>query len=92
MKKFLRQFNLQIAIIIIACILFITGIIFDLLPPMQVIIRKTFLVAWWYLLAYIFRRFRLGEINWETYDGYDWDKKIYYFVLLIGSAFIIALG
>lgn len=87
LKKILEQWNIQIVIIVAGLFLFITGLIFNLLPPIQVIAKKTFLVAWWYLLTYIFRKFRLGTIEWE-----EDDKKVYYFILLIGSAIIFAFG
>ena len=87
MKKFLKQWWLEIAIIVFALLVFISGFIFDLFPTVQVIIKKTFLVAWWYFLTYIFRKFRLGKIEWS-----DNDKKIYYFVILCCSCLIFALG
>jgi len=89
---FLKQFNLQLIIVIGIGFLLVTGMIFNLIPSIQIICKKTFLVAWWYVLTYLFRRLRIGEINWETFDGNDWDKKIYYFVLLVCSALIFALG
>ena len=86
-KEVLRQWNLPVLIIIAGLFLFATGLIFNFFPSIQVVIKKTFLVAWWYFLTYIFRKFRLGTLTW----GED-DKKIYYFILLIGSALIFAWG
>ena len=87
MKKFFSQWWIEISIISLALLLFISGTIFELLPSLQVVIKKTFLVAWWYFLAYIFRRCRIGKIEWG-----DNDKKIYYFVILGCSCLIFAFG
>jgi len=89
---FLKQFNLQLIIVLGIGFLLVTGKIYDLLPALQMVGKKTFYVAWWYLLTYLFRRFRLGTINWEDLEGNDQSKKLYYFVLLICSALIFALG
>jgi hypothetical protein len=87
MQEFIKQWWLEIIIIFFAFILFVSGFIFDFFPSVQVVIKKTFLVAWWYLLTYVFRRFRLGKIEWS-----EDEKKVYYFILLCGSALIFALG
>jgi len=85
---YLKEFGLEIVIIAVCLILFFTGLIFDLLPTAQVVFKKTFLVAWWYSLTYIFRKLRIGTLYWED----EFEKKAYYFVLLIGSALIFALA
>jgi len=85
--EFLKQWSISIVLIIICLILFLTGWVFDFTAPFQVIIKKTFLVVWWYFLSYVFRRIRLGKIGWTNED-----KKVYYFILLIGSALIFALS
>ncbi len=85
--ELLKKWWLEIVIIIVGLVLFVTGLVFELLPSIQVLMKKTFLVAWWYGLTYLFRRFRLGNLEWR-----DEEKKIYYFVLLLGSAFIFAWG
>jgi hypothetical protein len=87
MKEFIKQWWLEIIIIFLAFILFVSGFIFELFPSVQVVIKKTFLVAWWYFLAYVFRRFRLGRIEWS-----EDEKKVYYFVILFCSCLIFALG
>ncbi|RKX61954.1 MAG: hypothetical protein DRP34_04905 [Thermodesulfobacteriota bacterium] len=86
-KETLRQWNLPLLIIVLGGFLFATGLIFNFFPSIQVVAKKTFLVAWWYFLTYIFRKLRLGTLKWE-----EDDKKIYYFILLIGSALIFALA
>ncbi len=43
-KEVLRQWSLEILIIALGLGLFITGKIFDFLPSIQVILKKTFLV------------------------------------------------
>jgi len=83
----IKQWALKLVLIFICIVLFYTGYIFNFTPPIQVIVKKTFLVAWWYLLTYIFRRLRLGKIYWN-----EDDKKVYYFILLLGSALIFAWG
>lgn len=85
--EWLKRWWLELVIIICGLILFVTGVIFDFYPSIQVLMKKTFLVAWWYGLTYLFRRFRLGKIEWEENE-----KKVYYFILLCGSALIFALG
>ncbi len=85
--EILKKWWLEIVIIVAGLVLFATGLVFELLPSLQVLMKKTFLVAWWYGLTYLFRRFRLGHVEW-----YNEDKKMYYFVLLLGSALIFAWG
>ena len=87
MKKYFKEWFLAIVLIIICLVLFLTGWVFDFTAPCQVIIKKTFLVIWWYFLSYLFRRIRLGKIEWTNED-----KKSYYFILLIGSALIFAMS
>jgi len=85
--EWLKRWWLELVIIICGLILFATGVIFDFFPSVQVVIKKTFLVAWWYLLTYVFRRFRLGKIEWS-----EDEKKVYYFIILFCSCLIFALG
>jgi len=85
--NYLKQWYFSIILIIVCLFLFLTGWVFDFTAPCQVVIKKTFLVSWWYFLSYIFRRIRLGRIDWK-----DEDKKNYYFILLIGSAIIFAFS
>lgn len=85
--EWLKEWWLELVIVICGLVLFATGVIFDFFPSIQVLMKKTFLVAWWYGLTYLFRRFRLGKIEWD-----DVGQKTYYFVLLLGSAIIFALG
>ena len=87
MMGYLREWYLIVILILICLVLFLTGWVFDFTAPFQVVIKKTFLVCWWYFLSYIFRRIRLGKIEWTNED-----KKVYYFILLIGSALIFALS
>jgi len=87
-KKIMKDFSLELAIILICLFLFITGVIFNFLPSVQMVFKKTFLVAWWYLLTYTFRKIRIGTLEWEREE----DKKTYYFILLLSSAIIFALG
>jgi len=85
--SFLKDWWLAIIIIAISFIIYNNGKIFDLLPPMQIVIKKISLVTIWYFLTYIFRRIRLGKIKWSEND-----KKTYYYILLIGSAIIFAFS
>ncbi len=85
--EWLKKWWLELVIVIAGLVLFATGIVFEFLPSVQILVKKTFLVAWWYGLTYLFRRFRFGYIEWR-----EDEKKIYYFVLLGGSAVIFALG
>jgi len=85
--SYLKQWALAIVLIIICLVLFFTGWVFDFTAPFQVVIKKTFLACWWYFLSYLFRRIRLGKIEWTNED-----KKSYYFILLIGSALIFAMS
>ncbi len=86
-RKVIKQWFLELLIIALGLVLFFTGKIFDLLPTVQVLMKKTFLVMWWYGLTYLIRRLRLGGIEWD-----ETGQQIYYFVLLIGSSLIFALA
>lgn len=85
--RVIKEWGLEVVIIALGLILFISGVIFEFLPSIQVLMKKTFLVAWWYCLTYLFRRMRIGKIGWR-----EDEKKVYYFILLCGSALIFALG
>ena len=87
-KTYLKQFGIQNLIIIAGLILFTTGLIAFLFEPLQYVFKKLFLVCLWYSFCYIIRKLRLGGIDWSD----EKDKKIYYFILLIGSAIIFAFG
>jgi hypothetical protein len=88
MNKYLQQFGLPNLIIIIGLILFATGLIALFLEPLQYVFKKLFLVCLWYSFCYIMRKLRIGGIDWSD----EKDKKIYYYVLLGGSALIIAFA
>jgi len=90
MNRFLKQFSLPLSFVTVVGILIVTGSILSLVAPAQVVLRKMFLIGAWYVIGYSFRRQRLGEIQWGV-EG-DWDRKIYYFVILICVAMIIAFG
>jgi len=82
-----KEWLFTIIVCVICLFLFFTGFIFDLNPSVQIVIKKTFLFAWFYLITYIFRRIRLGKIEWTSED-----KKIYYYILLICGAIIFAFA
>jgi hypothetical protein len=88
MNNYLKQFGLQNLIILIGLILFTTGLIAVLFEPLQYAFKKLFLVCLWYSFCYIIRKLRIGGIDWSD----ERDKKIYYYILLTGSAIIFAFG
>lgn len=83
-----KKWKLVFIVFIIGFILLFSGLVGFLTPSIQIVIKKAFLLSLWYGFAYIVRVERIGHIDWND----DYWKKIYYFVLLIGSALIIALG
>jgi 4-hydroxybenzoate polyprenyltransferase len=87
-KTYLKQFGLQNLIIIAGLILFATGLIAILFEPLQYVFKKLFLVCLWYSFCYIVRKLRIGGIDWSD----EKDKKIYYYVLLLGASLIIAFA
>jgi len=88
MNKYLQQFGLPNLIIIIGLILFATGLIALFFEPLQYVFKKVFLVSLWYSFCYIMRRLRIGGIDWSD----EKDKKIYYYILLLGSSLIVAFA
>jgi hypothetical protein len=87
-KTYLKQFGIQNLIIIVGLIFFATGLIAFFFEPLQYVFKKIFLVCLWYSFCYIVRRLRIGGIDWED----EKDKKIYYYILLTGSAIIFAFA
>ena len=87
-KTYLKQFGIQNLIIIAGLVLLATGLIAALFEPLQYVFKKLFLVCLWYSFCYIVRKLRIGGIDWSD----ERDKKIYYYILLIGSALIIAFA
>lgn len=71
-------------------ILLLTGGVGFFTESFQLVIKKTFLVTLWYGLTYLVRVLRVGHIEWEVIEPQY--KVYYYFVLLLGSAMIVAWG
>jgi len=88
MLKYLKQFGWHWVIIGLGIFFFITGMVGIFYEPFQFVFKKVFLVCLWYSFCYIVRRLRIGGIDWSD----EKDKKIYYYILLIGSAIIFAFG
>jgi hypothetical protein len=88
MFKYLKQFGWHWVIIGLGVFFFITGMIGIFYEPFQFVFKKVFLVCLWYSLSYIMRKLRIGGIDWSD----EKDKKIYYYILLIGSAIIFAFS
>lgn len=88
MNKYLQQFGLHWVIIVLGLVFFITGLIGLFYEPFQFVFKKIFLLSLWYVFAYLMRLTRIGHIDWED----EWAKRIYYYVLLLGSAFIVSLA
>lgn len=75
---------------VIGFILLFTGGVGFFTESFQIVIKKTFLLTLWYGVTYLIRFFRVGRIDWRALDPRF--RVYYYFVLLIGSALIIAWG
>lgn len=86
----IKQWILVFSLFILGFILLFTGGVGFFTESFQLVIKKTFLLTLWYGVTYLIRLFRIGHINWEALDPHF--KAYYYFVLLIGSALIIAWG
>jgi hypothetical protein len=89
MSKYLKQFGWHWVIIGLGIFFFITGIIGIFYEPFQFVFKKVFLLSLWYVFAYLTRLFRIGHIDW---DNDEWAKRVYYFILLICLALIIAFA
>jgi hypothetical protein len=88
LKRYLRQFGWHWGIVVVGLLLVFSGVIFALWEPAQYVIKKVFILSLWYVFVYLVRYIRIGEINWDD----EWAKRIYYFVLLLGSALILSFS
>jgi len=86
----IKQWSLIAILFFIGFILLFTGGVGFFTESFQLVIKKVFLLTLWYGVTYLIRLFRIGHIDWETLDPHY--KVYYYFVLLIGSALIVAWG
>ncbi|MEM0324955.1 MAG: hypothetical protein QXW35_03580 [Candidatus Aenigmatarchaeota archaeon] len=86
----IKQWWMPVLFIVIGILFISSGIISNSPLAIQDYIRKLSLLSIWYVATYMFRFYRIGHINWNKL-GEKW-KAIYYFVLLIGSAFILGWG
>jgi hypothetical protein len=85
----LKQFGWHWVIIALGLVFFITGIIGLFYEPFQFVFKKVFLLSLWYVFAYLTRLTRIGHIDWESDE---WAKRIYYYVLLLGTSLIISFA
>lgn len=88
MGKRMKQWWLVAMVVVVGLVLLATGLVGVFTEAMQLAIKKVFLVSVWYGLTYVIRVCRLGHIKWDN----ERLKVYYYFVLLIGSAMIVAWG
>ncbi|MEM1660852.1 MAG: hypothetical protein QXR17_06920 [Candidatus Bathyarchaeia archaeon] len=89
-KSWFKQWGFVGLIFAIGLILLLTGFVGLFTESFQLVIKKAFLLAFWYGVTYIVRIFRVGHIHWDELPVSF--KAYYYFVLLLGSAMIIAWG
>ena len=90
MEKWLKQWWLVLVIFIVSGLLIFSGIVGMFTEAFQLVVKKAFLLAFWYGVAYLIRIYRLGHIDWDSLPQEERVK--YYFILLIGSAMIVAWG
>lgn len=86
----LRQWGLVAILFFIGFILLLTGGVSFFTESFQLMIKKVFLLTLWYGMTYLIRLQRIGHIEWEIIEPQY--KIYYYFMLLLGSAMIIAWG
>lgn len=75
---------------LIGFLLLISGAVGVFAESFQVVIKKVFLLCLWYGFVYLVRVMRIGRIAWDELG--DEFKVYYYFILLLGSAMIVAWG
>ena len=88
MEGYWKQFGWHWVIIGLGLVFFMTGLIGLFYEPFQFVFKKVFLLSLWYVFAYLTRLTRIGHIDWDD----EWAKRIYYIVILLGSAWIVASG
>lgn len=85
-----RKWWLVGLIFVVGLILLFTGLVGVFTESFQLVIKKAFLLVFWYGVTYVVRVMRVGRIDWDELPV--WFKAYYYFVLLLGSAMIVAWG
>ena len=88
MEGYWKQFGWHWVVIGLGLLFFMTGLIGLFYEPFQFVFKKVFLLSLWYVFAYLTRLTRIGHIDWDD----EWAKRLYYIVILLGSAWIVANG
>lgn len=86
----MKGFWLPILFLLVGLVLILSGFVSVFTESFQLVVKKAFLLGFWYVVTYLMRRARVGKIAWEEMAPEF--KAVYYFVLLLGSAMIVAWG
>lgn len=90
MRNFISKWWFVLVLLILSSLMILSGYVGLFSEALQLVVKKTFLLSFWYFTAYVIRIQRIGHIDWDRLN--DDVRALYYFILLLGSAMVISWG